>query len=214
MPEVYTLENVISEMRKTLYTNRPFNPNSYDLNLDFPTAELILQFLLELQQLRGAQKQYTGTNSNRTHYDYETRYDWSKFSEQFKGAFTEEDLRKAEEDLRRRAGAGSTTWDEIFGRKSRYQQEQDRKYDDAFRQYRERQQGNSNRARPNQAGKKPWYEVLGVPPSASKATIKAAWRKLAKQYHPDKPENRTKEAEEMIRQINIAKDEGLAGARA
>jgi hypothetical protein len=29
------------------------------------------------------------------------------------------------------------------------------------------------------------YDVLGVPHGASQATIKAAWRKLARQHHPD-----------------------------
>ena len=35
------------------------------------------------------------------------------------------------------------------------------------------------------AGKRDFYEVLGVPKKADKATIKKAYFKLAKKYHPD-----------------------------
>lgn len=57
----------------------------------------------------------------------------------------------------------------------------------------------------------PWFEVLGVPVNANKATIKAAWRRKVKDLHPDKPENRTPENEQRIRDVNTAKDEGLRG---
>src|SRR5215813_4927820 len=35
-------------------------------------------------------------------------------------------------------------------------------------------------------GKKRWFEILGVEIKATRAEIKSAWRKLAKQYHPDR----------------------------
>ncbi|HEV8208180.1 MAG TPA: molecular chaperone DnaJ [Acidimicrobiia bacterium] len=50
-----------------------------------------------------------------------------------------------------------------------------------------------------------YYEVLGVPPSASEKDITRAYRKLAKQYHPDSnPGN--KEAEEKFKSVAAAYD--------
>jgi curved DNA-binding protein len=53
------------------------------------------------------------------------------------------------------------------------------------------------------AGKKDYYEILGVAKGSSEDDIKKAYRKLAKKYHPDKnPGN--KEAEEKFKLISEA----------
>jgi molecular chaperone DnaJ len=50
--------------------------------------------------------------------------------------------------------------------------------------------------------KRDYYEVLGVPKDASKDQIKAAYRKLALQYHPDR--NKAPDAEERFKEISEA----------
>ena len=49
---------------------------------------------------------------------------------------------------------------------------------------------------------KDYYEILGVSRDADNASIKSAYRKLARKYHPDV--NKTKEAEEKFKDINEA----------
>jgi curved DNA-binding protein len=49
---------------------------------------------------------------------------------------------------------------------------------------------------------KDYYEILGVSRDADSSTIKSAYRKLARKYHPDV--NKTKEAEEKFKDINEA----------
>jgi curved DNA-binding protein len=50
---------------------------------------------------------------------------------------------------------------------------------------------------------KDYYEVLGVPRTASEAEIKKAFRKLAREFHPDVAKNK-KQAEEKFKEINEA----------
>ena len=55
------------------------------------------------------------------------------------------------------------------------------------------------------AEKRDYYEVLGVPKTATDAEIKAAYKKMAIKYHPDRnPGN--KEAEEKFKEAAEAYD--------
>src|ERR671911_2419901 len=50
-----------------------------------------------------------------------------------------------------------------------------------------------------------YYEVLGVPPSASEKDVSRAYRKLAKQYHPD-ANSGDAAAEERFKDVSAAYD--------
>lgn len=50
---------------------------------------------------------------------------------------------------------------------------------------------------------KNYYDILGVPKSASEAEIKKAYKKMAMQYHPDR-NKWDKKAEEKFKEINEA----------
>lgn len=50
-----------------------------------------------------------------------------------------------------------------------------------------------------------YYEILGVPKTATDEEIKAAYRKLAMKYHPDRNKG-DKEAEEKFKELNEAND--------
>jgi molecular chaperone DnaJ len=52
---------------------------------------------------------------------------------------------------------------------------------------------------------KDYYEVLGVPPSATEKDLTRAYRKLAKQYHPDANPGDA-EAEERFKEVSAAND--------
>ena len=52
------------------------------------------------------------------------------------------------------------------------------------------------------AARKDYYEILGVPRNATLEEIKQAYRRLARQYHPDV--NKSPDAEEKFKEINEA----------
>ena len=54
------------------------------------------------------------------------------------------------------------------------------------------------------ASKRDYYEVLGVNKSATDEELKRAYRKLAKQYHPDANPDNKKEAEEKFKEVSEA----------
>ena len=54
------------------------------------------------------------------------------------------------------------------------------------------------------AGKRDYYEVLGVNKNATDEELKKAYRKLAKKYHPDANPNNKEEAEAKFKEVNEA----------
>lgn len=146
----------------------------------------------------------------------------------------EEEMRKERDRQRKRESSFKDEWAEWGPYRSPFEDEKERKrYEDLFRkaqeemfrhgpfgfrggqdQYRQQQQQGphqqyrqrtrNDRVRP----KGNWWEILGVAPNSTKATIKSAWRKLAKQFHPDRAGGDPVKMAE----INAAKDEGISGA--
>lgn len=57
----------------------------------------------------------------------------------------------------------------------------------------------------NMEGTKDYYRILGVSENAAEEEIKSAYRKLAKEYHPDAHPG-DKNCEEMFREVNEAYD--------
>ena len=51
---------------------------------------------------------------------------------------------------------------------------------------------------------KDYYAILGVHPSAEKVVIDAAYKALAKRYHPDKNQNDAETAKRQMQEINEA----------
>jgi hypothetical protein len=59
---------------------------------------------------------------------------------------------------------------------------------------------NNDGARETQSTPRSPYDVLNLPPDADQETIKAAYRKLANQYHPDKVSHLGKEFRDLAEQ--------------
>ena len=132
---------------------------------------------------------------NKSYQFYKDKYD------EIQRRKFEEELRREEERRRERQRQQEKQWREFFEQNfGGYSSSQG-----GYGGY----QGSSSQGRPGAfVGFKQKYEeacdVLGVPYDADSSTIKAAYRKLAKKYHPDISKER--HAEEMFKKVNNAFD--------
>jgi hypothetical protein len=106
-------------------------------------------------------------------------------------AYFEELLRKAE------------SWRDVFEELSSSHTEY---WKNQYRQQRSAYEEAFQRPPPPQSGKRPWYEVFGVSPNASRRQIQKAYRTLAMKYHPDREGG----SHEKMSELNEAKkDAGI-----
>jgi hypothetical protein len=154
------------------------------------------------------------------HNPYEDRQSQDSAKWRFEDSLAAEELRKQQERQRRQQQY-QQTYEQARAANSGFNEAFRRAFDSgAFDSFFTdgRQWGNPFTFRdqspppppPNTATGKRWFEVLGVPISASRKDIKIATRKLRAQYHPDRYKGA--DAHERISAINVACDEGLAGA--
>ncbi|WP_311488146.1 DnaJ domain-containing protein [uncultured Helcococcus sp.] len=142
-----------------------------------------------------ARYEMEGGVENKSYQFYKDKYD------EIQRQKFEEELRREEERRRERQRQQEKQWREFFEQNfGGYSSSQG-----GYGGY----QGSSSQGRPGAfVGFKQKYEeacdVLGVPYDADFSTIKAAYRKLAKKYHPDISKER--HAEEMFKKVNNAFD--------
>lgn len=72
-------------------------------------------------------------------------------------------------------------------------------------------------AMPSVSSKRPWFEVLNVAPDATREQVVDAYRRLIREYHPDRVMDMGTEfrelAERRASEINVAYGEALAQLR-
>lgn len=126
------------------------------------------------------------------------------------------------EDLYNSAFRNSSFWSDQFGESATQQEARRRQTEEELRRFwKERPFGRgpytkynhytyeeASRPPPKQEKpKRPWYEVLGLRPGATKSQINNAYRSLAMRFHPDRKGG----SHEKMSEINVARNEGLAG---
>lgn len=114
-----------------------------------------------------------------------------------------------EEPPRRREYSQYESTDDLWGQsQSKWNQRGDPAYEEILRKFRDSTfnfggDPFTKRQKPQTStGGDPWWNTLGVPPTATVDQVKKAYRKLASQHHPDKNGGDTS----MMQKINKARD--------
>lgn len=170
-----------------------------DLNRD----HLLLQFSIPRMSLRGQGFDETdiahsilhhlGMNAERDPFRPNSRY-YSPF----------------EEPTRRRQYSQYESTDDLWGQSEpKWNRGPQPDYEEILRQFRDfrgsfgGEDPFTKRQKPQTStGSDPWWNTLGVPPTATVDQVKKAYRKLASQHHPDKNGGDTS----MMQKINKARD--------
>ena len=149
-------------------------------------------------------------SGNRKRMERQHRETQSDINQQKHAA--EDDLRRQEREASERLRREQQHAEEDLHRET---ERVKREADERVRQAEARAREQANRQRQQTQREKTKtkpdpYEILGIKPSATKAEIKSAYRKMAAKYHPDKAPNATDEikklAEEKFIEIQAAYD--------
>lgn len=182
------LDTILREIREALDSGAS---SEHVMMMEIDRVRQIETLLRELKERREQAAAKTKRESTYTYEDFQRQYDEA------------------------RSRYGDHRYEDIFGQAFRFEEA----WRDAFRagfdgnygntaneQAKQREQAKQH-ARPNNARKRAWHEVLEVPVDSTRDTIMRAYRKLAARYHPDRAGGN----HDRMAEINQAKDEGLAG---
>lgn len=101
-------------------------------------------------------------------------------------------------------------FEEFEEKYARYQQYQQKRYEQFYQQYaygQNNHHSSSTNNKSTQSAEARYYAYLELPPGASFEDIRKAYKKLMKQYHPDRfyqDEKKRQIAEEVCRKLNEA----------
>lgn len=155
--------------------------------------ELYLQWYKEDWQNQAEQREYAK-------YEYRDWYKGKKFYYKDRDNYFDDSWsqKHKEEETKRQQ---ERTYEEYKKQNDYSRQEESKSYQKSYQNQSEQKQYSSEYARFFSGN---YYEVLGVAKNASYDEIKAAWKKLVKEYHPDLHPQRQEEFTKIIQKINEA----------
>lgn len=158
--------------------------------------EAYLRWYKEDWQYQSKQREYAK-------YEYREWYKGKKFYYKDQANYFDDSWAQnhRQEDETKRQQEQERAYEEYKKQNGYSKQEESKSYQKSYQSHSEQKQYSSGHARFFSGN---YYEVLGVAKNASYDEIKAAWKKLVKEYHPDLHPQRQEEFTKIIQKINEA----------